>query len=358
MPTSASRNGGRDARRAGLTLIEILVVLAIAAVLFGAGIGVFKGITRSGARQAARAEVLNLIHKARNAARGEERSAILFEENGTRVRAIIQRVVALLHFEDLEDGVTTGADRKDGKVAGGTIYERGKVRRAMQLEGGTIDLGRYPDYDATDGVGAELWFKPASKNTMTLLEKGRSWRLYVEPARTGLVVKAEIHVGRSNAGSTRLLLDGSGTVLPVGRWAHIGFSYDRAFAILEVNRVEIARVPKDPSMDSDSPSGAMEPIEVEPETRPIVRDPEAPLMIGSGGSPVDGYVDEVRVTAVLSGDVVNLPEGVTIECESDGIHFEDGWLDDRFHTAPVKFSVQFEGRGKPVVVGLNGMPMK
>ncbi len=358
MPTSVSRNGAHDVRRAGLTLIEILVVLAIAAVLFGAGIGVFKGITQSGSRQAARSEVLNLLHKARNAARGEERSAVVIEEGGTQVRAVIQRVVALLHFEDLEDGETSGADRKDGKVsADGFLHERGKVRRAMRLIQGTIDLGRYPDYDATDGVGAELWFRPESKATMTLLEKGRSWRLHVEPVRSGLVVKAEIHIGRGGASSTRIILDGSNTTLMVGRWAHVSFSYDRAFATLEVNRVEVARFPKEAEPDPDV-GGAIEIVAVEPESRPIIKDKQAPLMIGSNGAPIDGFVDEVRVTAVLSGDVVRLPDGVTIKCARDSIHFQDGWLDDRFHNAPVKFSVIWNGRGRPVTIGLNGLPMK
>ena len=69
-------------------------------------------------------------------------------------------------------------------------------------------------------------------------------------------------------------------------------------------------------------------------------------------------VDEIRVTAVLSGDFVELPDGVTIECKESGIHFENGWLDRRFHDGPVKFVVKWGKRGRPVVIGLNGMPMR
>ena len=65
----------RVARTAGLTLIEILVVLGIVAALFGTGIGVFISITAVGRRQAAPQEILNLSHKARNAGPGQGASA-------------------------------------------------------------------------------------------------------------------------------------------------------------------------------------------------------------------------------------------------------------------------------------------
>ena len=77
--------------QSGFTVVELLVVLAILAVLFGIGAGVFLGLADTQRREAAQQEVINLVRKARNAARGEERSAVLLEsdEGLTVVRAVI-----------------------------------------------------------------------------------------------------------------------------------------------------------------------------------------------------------------------------------------------------------------------------
>jgi hypothetical protein len=195
---------------------------------------------------------------------------------------------------------------------------------------------------------------------MTLLAKGESWRLWVEPVGRALVAKAEIHVGRGSGAGTRIVLDGSEAPIPVGRWAHVAFSYDRAFAVLEVNRVEVGRFPEEPEVDASAleAEGAAALPQVEPEKRPIVPDPSAPLTVGDSSSPIEGAVDEIRVTAVLSGDVIDLPENVTLDCPVEAIHFKNGWLDPRFHTAPVTFTLRFQGRGRPVTIGLNGLPMQ
>jgi type II secretory pathway pseudopilin PulG len=357
-----------------MTLVEILVVMAVIAVLFGVGTGVFMGLTSVGRREATQQELLNLLRKARTSALGEERAYVVFEDQGTTARGVIQMPVGKWDFEDLDGVMTTGGDRKDAEVHNGVLDENGRDGSAMALTGGWIDCGNYPDYDATDGLSVEICIKPTqTSRSMTLLQKGRSWRLWLEPGDLGMVASASLLVGRPGSSQVQVHLSGDEVPIPAGAWSEISFSYDRSLVSLRVNGTEVARIPEHREFaegddeedewgrdEGDGAEGEEEPEERE--TRPIVPDKPRNLTIGSSDSPIDGLVDTVRVTGVLSGDVVRLPDGVKIECESESIHFYNGRLDHQYHAGPVAFLMRWGDRkGRKVTsemeVGLNGIPV-
>jgi prepilin-type N-terminal cleavage/methylation domain-containing protein len=360
-----SRRAKTAPHESGMTLVEILVVMAVIAVLFGVGTGVFMGITSVGSREASQQEILNLLRKARSSALGEERSYVVFEDMGKTARGVIQMPVGKWDFEDLEDGSTTGGDRKNGRVHNGILDENGRDGNALALSGGWVDCGNYPDYNATDGLSVELCVKPtAIRNSMTLLQKGRSWRLWLAPGDLGMIVHASIEVGRSGASKSQVHLSGDDVPIPADTWTEISFSYDRSLLSLRVNGTEVARIPEVPEFrdDEDEDEDGGEETPSQRETRPIVRDKLEHLTIGSSDYPIDGLVDTVRVTGVLSGDVVRCPVGVKIECDTDAIHFYNGRLDHQFHAGPVTFLIRWGGRqGRKVTyrieVGLNGIPI-
>jgi prepilin-type N-terminal cleavage/methylation domain-containing protein len=355
----------RDRRQDGWTLIEILIVLGIVAVLFGMGAGVFISLTESGRRKAAQEEVINLFRKASNAAVGEQRSAVVIEDGGSRLRGMIQRTVGTWHCEDLQEGTTTGAGRQDGAVTMGELEPNGKIGQAIRLRNGWIDCGRYPGYDATDGVGASLWVRPESRSPMALLEKGRSWKLWIEPGGRSLVARAFVRVGRGESSEQLVELVGEKAPVPLGRWTEVSFTFDRTLALLFVNGIEVDRYEAGQGEDVGAAEDGEDETAVGEEkpkpmvqTRRIVPDRQAPLTIGSDLDPIDGFVDDVRVTGILSGDVVELPEGMILEGETTMIRFRNGWLDQSSHAGPVDLRFRVGNRVRRIRIGMNGLPVR
>jgi prepilin-type N-terminal cleavage/methylation domain-containing protein len=175
-----------DRRPGGYTLIEMLVVIAIASTLMSIGVGVFLSLRGRNELEATTNAARALVRRARNAAR-EERAPALVELDSTlgEMRAATRETLTLFRFEsDQCDGAPPppsaddppqvgkeppppewevkgsfsiqghvfGADSVDGKLGQGLEFKR---------KGSYVSIPDRPSLSPIEGVALEMWIQPA-----------------------------------------------------------------------------------------------------------------------------------------------------------------------------------------------------
>ena len=337
----------------GLTLIEMLVVMAILAVLLGGGIGAFLALTTSGVLPTTQSRFASVVAMGRRSADGSQTATVVIEtvgvgdETRSQIRGLIQKESGIWHFEEIGPEGTAGAFRKNAKVEGPAKVVVGKVGNALELAGATIDCGQYADFDLTDGIFVETWIRPSEPVEMTIAEKRGSWRFWLQPAgedRFHVYLQLRL-AGLTGRGTESLpVLVSEQPTVRVGRWSEVSFSYDGVRALVHVDRIERAIHPARP--DPDAPA-----VPVKRRTLAVAR--KSGLPFGSSDAPLHAALDEARIAGVLSEDVWPVPREITIDPVE--IHFKNRKLDGEFHAGPVKVVFRRGRQVREMEVGLSGM---
>lgn len=117
-----------SAGRGGLTLIELLLVMGIAAIIGALTVISFAGIGRRASREGAAQQVTNLLRRAQVSAVDSGRGAFVrINAAENSLYGLTSNVEAAWHFEEVNGNVTPGAKRMDGTVNGSPSIADGAV---------------------------------------------------------------------------------------------------------------------------------------------------------------------------------------------------------------------------------------
>ncbi len=333
------RQWGQRTRRAGMTLIELLIVMGIVAVILGAGLGALAGIdTGSGS---AVALVNSSLRSANNWAVARRAPArIAFDAEANTIHAEGLAVIGTWHFET---NPPRGAFTLNGSYQGVSLADDGYLGKALDLEGAeeggvySVPVHTSSTYDLSSGFQIAFAAKPVGTGTARVIAIGET--LAVELSSNG-AVKAWFQGERREANavatpSGKVLAQTSPGLLRVGSWSRILVSYDRNALAIFVEGVPAAST-------SDEA---------------YVRKVTGPLVVGAPRRQWPGRIDSLVVSAVAADEVIDLPEGVSFAetAPKQVVFAAGGGLDRRAHAGPVRFALDFEdGTSEQIEVGVYG----
>lgn len=335
----AGRRRSSPPGRAGVTLIELLLVVSLAALVLGMGLGSIASLDL-GARSAA-GEVQGALRSASNWAVARRAPArVRIERAARRLTIEGQQVIGTWHFES---DPPRGAFGLDGELAGAALVDDGFLGRALSFAGRgpnaryQVSVHRSPSFDLGRGFRVQLALRPEEAAPGRVLqigdvigiEVGRglgldAWFAAVRPDESGAMVGA----GKARARSVE-------GVLRVGEWNRVSVDYDRRALRIEVEGVRVGEV------------------EESAQVAPLA----APLVLGGGDRPWQGAVDSLVVSAVTAEQALELPETTSFSADTpEWIAFAaGGGLDRTLHREPLRFAIEFlDGRRVPILVSLYG----
>lgn len=336
---SARGQGWTAEGTAGFTLVELLIVVALLAVLLGMGLGLFARLDLGD--RVVRTQVVGQLRAARNHAVAREASAtVVFDKAARTARAGGLVVVGTWQFEDAG---LEGAFGHLPSVVDGRIVDDGFQGRAIDFTGApdgahaAWPVHADPAWDPHEGFSVSVAVKRGREGGGALLRLGDS--LGVDVEENGLVrlwiapeVENEDKTARKGA---RVALETEPGVAPEARWCTIDARYDRVRMEIAVDGVVRARL-----------------AEVSP-----VWKPESALRLCASNAPFQGAIDRLVVACAQREDGYTLPPDVRF---GDGVppvvrFAAGGMLDRELHAEPVVLKlVRDDGREESVVVQLSG----
>lgn len=334
-----ARRHRADRSRAGMTLIELLLVIGLLAVMAGGGMGVFAALDLE------KNQATGLVKSAMRAARDTSRS----QDLPTRVRidplrATLQRlnvrVIGTWHFED--EGLI-GAFGVGGRLEGAALSDEGWIGRALAFEAGgpgavaVLGVDRSSLYDLHEGFGIDVWIRLDEDAVTNLIDVGKVCGLQL--TREGrlqgwFAPQVEDEFSNRGRGAITVALS-EPNVLPYGRWVRLQLVYDRVELALLVDGVRVASALDD---------------------RPVWK-VDGPMELGDRRRMFPGALDTLVITAAEAVEELELPVGVNFASDSASeIWFEAGGrLDRRRHIEPAVIGlVRDDGSREDVRIGLYG----
>jgi len=330
------RGSERDPRaaRAGLTLLELLLVMSILGVVLGMGIGVFASIDPG--RHAAVGALKSALRRAQNSALVRRAPAELrIDAEARTLVPVALEVLGTWHFEG--EGLE-GAFGLAGTSSGGRPVDDGYLGRALSFAdeaagaGVTVPVQDDPSFDFTQGFAIELCLRLERPATAHALRIGDVIGVHVTSAaalRAWFVPELESDEGERTPGEHVVLETGPGA-LATGRWARVRVAYDRRRLTVEVDGLLAAELAAEA-----------------PVWGPLL----APLVISGGRVPLPGAIDRLVLGAWSAGERAVLPDGVSFAPGTPAaVHYDAaGRLDRRAHSEPVVLELELADGERSVV---------
>jgi len=321
-----------------MTLMELLLVMAILAVILGTGMGAFATLD-FGKRQA-RGVVKNVLRSAQNSAIARQAPArVHIDADGKTIVAEAMQIVGTWRFEDKQ---VAGVSGLDGVVSGGTLFvEDGFLGDALYVDGNVgskavIPIQRDPIFDFRDGFSIQCELrredsgggKPINVGEIAGIDVGNDGRV------RGWFIPAVEEKGETKPGG-RVLVESEPGLAPVGAWVRVKLEYDRSNLVLTVDGMPAA------SYD---------------ETAAVWRI-DQPLSISGKSFPFHGAIDDLVISCVVASDETVLPDSVAFSGDTprDIWFAPGGGLDRAKHTGPVLMTLEFDdGHREQILVGAYG----
>lgn len=338
----------------GVTLIELMVVLALMATLMGIGISMYANLGKQGVFSATSARVLAAINRVRNSSMTHPAALQVNAGDPDKgqeisVRGVEFVTMAASQCEPPAEGETVlqGALDRNATLPPGASFQDGVIGKAIVLAGGgALDFGNHPAYDATEGVCVDVWVNPAAGGAGTIVRRGDGLGLYLTRGSEGPGIRFELSFVSTGTGTTpsesatpdSRKFEARGAVVPVGRWSRIVATYDRSAVTISL----------------DTGRGPVEKLR-ERETAPLAPSRKADLYVGgSSEGSFRGAIDDLRIEGVLGEAYEPFPPQVQVEGPTRRIRFLGGKLDPAYHTRPEVLVLKFGSRTRQIVIGLEG----
>lgn len=315
-------------QRAGLTLLELLLVMILMALLFGAGMGSIASLDLG--RRQALGLVQSTLSAARNTALLRRAPArVEFEVGGNRMTACAMSVVGTWHFEDAG---LRGAFGLDAQAAGPKLVDDGYLGKALSFTGGEapkleVDVMRDPAYRFEAGFALELALRPEGSRACSVVDVGRAFGLQMTGTgalRAWFLPLQETQGGGSRPGNHVVVESPPGS-LTAGRWSRVRVHYDRRSLKLEVDGELVAE------LADDTPVYALCGM----------------LVVGSAERTLQASVDSLVISTWAASESTQLPEGVTFGPETPArVAFDaEGRLERAEHEGDVQIDLIYPEQG-------------
>ena len=373
---------GRSADR-GFTLVELMVVVAIMALLASMGIGLFASLGGRNALEVVGGEVTSLVRRPRNASREERFPVRIILDSATgSIRAVGRRTVALFRFEDddlmLPDpvgffdpelpltepgGASTGADPMAAPAAYGLRGSRGMQAMANGVEpdpngkmgsgllfdqpGAYVTIAHEPVLAPREGILVDLWMRPGDLGgllaflveeallDLDVLDANRPWtfRLVRKAGSFEVLITEDMAIEVAVWGESQALGDvveyrvyTRPGVVAIGRWSRVAVRFEAGEGLhIEVDGIgRYAEPLRGPGLEDEPPE-----LMAESREDLLLGDPDVTLGFVGG-------VDELEISAIVSGDPVRLPASLAMLSSSRELVFNaQGGLDGLRHDEAV-----------------------
>lgn len=332
------------AGRSGMTLLELLLVMALIGVLMGAGVGLLSSLNLG--ERAAKGLVQSVIRAARNSAVARGAGArVRLDPNLGTIRAEALEVVGTWHFEGSGE-VVRGAFEIDGTNLGAAYVDDGFVGRALGFQRGgrarvEIPLQLYSAYDFEQGFRVEFALRLEGSGGGRVLRIGETIGIDATDAgglKCWFVPKVLDSTGREMKGG-RISFEVPSGALASGVWRRVAFEYDRRALAVELDGVVV-------ELEDEAPR----------EGAPVWSI-DAPLTIGDPQSGFNGSIDSLVLSAVAASEETQLPEAVRFDPSAPPeVRFDAGGnLDRSVHREPVVITLIYaDGKTYPVRIGMYG----
>ena len=312
--------------RSGVTLLEILVVLAILSMIFAMTINILRNSNRDLGVTAAANTVTALLRAAGEHARAENSPAwVVINTDNRTAGTLIRETAVMCHFEDTSAGFGRTIQ------VNGAVQVLGRVGLAYRfVSGNTIDCGLIPKHASDQGIAIEMWFwRTPGTGKHYLATIGKEMEVWVDA-----IGQVNVKVGNTIANSGTNLVQREW-------WVYCQAIYNGREIKILLNGVEAG-------------------------SKPCTHDwrAAAPLTLSSKKDGLSGLMDEVRVSVIVPQDQYSLPAQVAFELPKgaktkDGeyiVAFDgSGRLDATRHTGDVTITLKSPATSKTLVVTRQGL---
>jgi prepilin-type N-terminal cleavage/methylation domain-containing protein len=345
----------RDRTDRGVTLIELMVVLALMATLMGIGISMYANLGKQGVFSATTSRVLASINRVRNSSMTHPAALQVNAGDPDKGQEVSVRGVEFVTMAASQceppaekEGHLLGALDRDATIPPGAVFQDGVIGKAIFMAGGgSLDFGNHPAYDATEGVSIDLWVHPTGTGTGTLVRRGDGLGLYLVRGSDGTGIRFELAFisapatapGNPESATVETRkFEARSAVVPLNRWSRIVATYDRSAVTISL----------------DTGRGPVEKFR-ERETAPLAPTRKANLYVGGGtGSSYKGGIDDLRIEGVLGEAYEPFPPQVLVGKPTRRIRFLGGRLDPAYHSRPEVLTLTYGQRTRDIVIGLEG----
>jgi len=364
VPSARSRTTDLTASRGapapaegGVTLVELLVVLALIAVLMGIGVSMFTNLGKQGVFTSTTARVLSTLNRVRNSSMSHPAALQITAGDDEKGEVNAVQGVEFVPMwqsqceppaEGADPSLLIGAMDRNGTLPAGAVFKDGVIGKALFLEGGgAVDCGNLSVFDATEGISLDLRVFPTNVGGGTLVRRGDGVTLSLTRQTDALGVRLDLAFNASSGTGKDVSavretrsFEASSVRIPVGRWSRIVATYDRNHVVMLV----------------DTGRGLVEKFRKE-EKAPLSPQTDASLFIGGGGGAgmtFRGGIDDIRLEGVLGSEYQPFPTGVSVDGPTRRIRFVNGKLDPAFHSRSETIILRYGKRERPITIGMEG----
>lgn len=339
-PSSQAPHFGVRARRRGITLIELLIVMGLIALMLGFGVGALASIDIGSAGSGSL--VRSSLRAASNWSRTRQAPArVRIDVASGTISAEGLAVVGTWHFEKVPP---EGAFDLDGQLLDAQLVDDGYVGKALGLadapSGAAYEVPVHTDpaFSLTAGFQVQVALRPEDTRGGRLLVLGDSFKLEAT-SRFGLRVtmatqRYDEETGKPKSAGQAVLETAPGVLAP-DNWNRVLVTYDRAQLRIFVEGLEEA------ALDEE---GDVVPV-------------RSKMVVGGGQRPWAGSIDALVISAVGGEGAYTLPEGVRFgEDTPPEVAFDaGGGLDRARHEGPVIIELEYDsGKRDTIRVNLYG----
>ncbi|GIW71027.1 MAG: hypothetical protein KatS3mg102_0569 [Planctomycetota bacterium] len=349
---------GRSHGGRGFTLTELLVTLAVVALLASLSLGVFMALPRRYAHEQVLGSVRALLQRARAAALETGAASVVLAPE--RVVARVWELLVLLRGEELEssaDGEVLVRGAR-GLLARGRAVAQGAgyLGQGLVFEqpGAALECGDAPFLSPPHGVRLEFWIFPGPIADRPGAEAARGLQ---RPLRLPIVTKGEEYglvlredyaleawVGRG-AGEPRCLRETPPRTLEPGRWQQVVMEWDGEQLGIWCEGLRRELPPPEPG--TPGAETAPVPARLVPSAAPLVISSPEP------GLSLFAVLDELYLYGIAGSEQLALPPELRLEGPAE-LHLDaDGQLDPLHHDGPVRILVheRADSSGEPAPAG-------